>query len=179
MILNRRTAIKQFLFVSAGATLLPACFLEEDDKEPIRLKNFSIDGVQAENLAALSETIIPGAKDIFAQAFVFKMLDDCYKKEEQQKFMKGLDSFEKKAIEKHDKSFYKCSKAEQESIVKEINGNKELPAELSFFYSTTKRLTIQAYTTSKFYLTKVQVYKMVPGKYQGCVPVKNNQTTTS
>ena len=184
MTVNRRTVIKQFLFVSAGVTLLPACLQEDKGKSSILLKNFMVNGQQEKNLAELTETIIPatatpGAKDISAHLFVLKMLDDCYKKEDQQKFVKGMEQFEKTSLKKFDKPFSKCSKTERETMLSGINGKKGLPEELSFFYSTTKRLTIQAYSPSKFYLTKVQVYKMVPGKYKGCVPVKNNLTTTS
>jgi hypothetical protein len=40
------------------------------------------------------------------------------------------------------------------------------------FYQTVKERTIQAYTSSEFFLTKVQVYELVPARYHGCVPVK-------
>jgi len=184
MHVNRRTVIKQFLFVSAGVTLLPACLHEDKGKSSILLKNFQADRQQEKTLAELTETIIPatstpGAAAISAHLFVLKMLDDCYKKEDQQKFMKGMDQFEKTVLTKYDRPFYKCSKPERESILSGINGKKDLPDELSFFYSTTKRLTIQVYSTSKFYLTKLQVYKMIPGKYKGCIPVKNDLTKTS
>ncbi|HEV2478171.1 MAG TPA: hypothetical protein VGS79_00845, partial [Puia sp.] len=46
--------------------------------------------------------------------------------------------------------------------------------DLIFFYTTTKKLTIQAYTSSQYYLTKIQVYELVPGRWHGCVPVKPN-----
>ena len=184
MIVNRRRAIKQFLFVSAGVAFLPACLQEDKSKSSIPFTHFQVTGQQEKNLAELTETIIPatatpGAKDVSAHLFVLKMLDDCYKKEDQQQFLKGMDAFEKAVTEKFNKPFAQCSKTERESMLSGINGKKNLPAELSFFYTTTKKLTLQAYTTSKFYLTKVQVYKMVPGKYKGCIPVNNHLTTTS
>ena len=180
---NRRKAIQQFLFVSAGIAFLPACLQDDKSKSSVVLKNLQVSGQQEKNLAALTETIIPttdtpGARDVSAHLFVLKMLDDCYKKEDQQKYLGGMEAFEKAVAAKFSKPFDQCSKTEQASILAGINGKKDT-GELSFFYATTKKLTIQAYTTSKFYLTKLQVYKMVPGKYQGCVPVKNNSATNA
>jgi hypothetical protein len=45
-------------------------------------------------------------------------------------------------------------------------------ADVNFFYATVKRLTILAYSSSQYFLTKVQVYELVPGRWQGCIPVK-------
>src|SRR5450432_3257227 len=97
MIVNRRHAIKQFVIVSAGIALIPSC-MHNTSKASVILKNLSIDGDQEKMLAELSETIIPatttaGAKDISAHLFVLKMMDDCYSKEDQQKFMKGMEIF--------------------------------------------------------------------------------------
>ena len=33
-------------------------------------------------------------------------------------------------------------------------------------------MTLQAFTGSQYYLTKVRVYEMAPGRFHGCVPVK-------
>ena len=127
-------------------------------------------------LADVSETFIPktdtpGAKDLSAHLFALKMLDDCYKKEDQQKFISGLKDFEKFVKEKKGKSFSDCSIPERESILNDVD-KRESDDALSYFYSTQKNLTVQAYTTSKLYLTQVRDYKLVPGKYKGCVPAK-------
>ena len=174
--MNRRTVIKNFLFVSAGAALLPSC-LHEEGKPSISLKNISITGGQEKMLAELGETIIPatdtpGAKDLSAHLFVLKMVDDCYNKADQRKFMSGLSAFEKNAQQKQGKSFVDCNTSQKDSIVAELDNTKKGDDDLSFFYNATKRLTIQAYTTSQFYLTKINIYKMIPGRFQGCVPAK-------
>lgn len=175
MSVNRRTAIKQFLFVSAGVAVLPACFQDDKGKSSVLLKNFQLNGQQEKTLEDLTEAIIPGtttpgAKAVYAHLFVLKMMDDCYKKEDQQKFVKGLEQFEKAALKKYSQPFAQCSKVQREALIAGINGKKDIDPDLSFFYESTKRLTIQGYTSSKFYLTNVQVYKMIPGKYKGCVP---------
>jgi hypothetical protein len=174
MRVNRRAAIKQFLIVSVGITFLPHC--KGENKPSIALRNLDINGDDENLLAEVSETFIPatntpGAKDLSAHLFAMKMLDDCYRKEEQEKFITGLKDFEKLVKQKTGKSFTACTATERESVLNDMDKRKTEDA-LSYFYATQKHLTIQAYTTSKFYLTQVHEYKLVPGKFSGCVPVK-------
>ena len=136
----------------------------------------SIDADQEKLLAELAETIIPatttpGAKDISAHLFALKMLDDCYKPEDQQKFVTGMAQFEKICKTKNERSFVDCTAQQRAFLLTDIESKKDQDDELSFFYATIKKLTIQAYTTSKFYLTNVRVYELVPGRFHGCVPV--------
>lgn len=177
MAVNRRTVIKQIFCFSAGITLLPTCFGAVAGRSSILLNNIGVSNDQEKTLDSLADTLIPssatpGAKTVGANLFILKMMDDCYKKEDQQRFSRGLEQFERIAVEKYGKEFYQCSQLERESILGAIDGKKNLPLELAYFYQVTKKLTIQAYTSSQFYLTNVQVYKMIPGKFQGCVPVK-------
>lgn len=173
---NRRGAIRQIFCISAGALILPSC-MEDKSKSSILLKNMSIDASEEKMLEHLTETILPsdgtpGARDIYAHLFALKMMDDCYKKEEQQKFVKGMKQFEKASGKELNTTFEKATPALRQQFLKKIEADKGSTEDLSFFYFTLKRLTIQAYTTSEFYLTKVQVYEMVPSRYHGCVPVK-------
>lgn len=175
--MQRRTLLKQLVFVSGGVLFLPSC-LHHDSKASILLKKISVTGEQEKLLSELCETIIPatdtpGAKDISAHLFALMMVDDCYKKEDQQTFVAGLKAFDKESESKFNKSFVDCTPAERSALLTQLESKKTANAELDYFYSATKRLTIQAYTTSKFYLTKVQVYELVPGRYHGCVPVKS------
>jgi hypothetical protein len=173
---NRRSAIRHLFCISAGALILPSC-MEDKTKSAILLKNMSIDAGQEKLLEELTETILPaistpGAKDIYAHLFALKMLDDCYKKEDQQKFVRGMEQFQKKSKNELETSFVETSPAKRQTLLKKIEAEKDSKEDPAYFYFTTKRLTIQAYTTSEHYLTRVQVYEMVPSRYHGCVPVK-------
>ena len=177
MAVNRRTVIKQIFCFSAGITLLPTSFVARANSSSMLLKTVRISYDQEKTLESLTDTLIPstktpGAKAAGAHLFIVKMLDDCYRREDQQRFTNGLEQFEKIAVKQYGKEFYKCTQPERETILAGIDGKKGLDAALTYFYSVSKRLTIQAYTSSQFYLTNVQVYKMIPGKFQGCVPVK-------
>jgi hypothetical protein len=174
---SRRSAIRQLFCVSAGAFIIPSC-MQDKTKSSILMKNLSIDAGQEKLLEELTDTIIPvtstpGAKDIYAHLFALKMLDDCYNKEDQQKFIKGMEQFQKRAKKELETSFTEATPAQRQSLLKKIEADKDSKDELSYFYGTTKHLTIQAYTTSQYYLTKVQVYEMIPSRYHGCVPLKS------
>ncbi|MEQ1797537.1 MAG: gluconate 2-dehydrogenase subunit 3 family protein [Lacibacter sp.] len=175
--MQRRTIIKQLAFASGALLLIPSC-MEDKSKASILLNKIRIDGDQEKLLAELAETIIPktdnpGAKDVSAHLFVLMMVDDCYKQEDQQKFMAGLEAFHKKSKKEFSKSFIDCTQDERARFLTDIDGKKSGDDNLDYFYATVKKLTIQGYTTSKYFLTKVQVYQLIPGHFSGCVPVKN------
>ena len=173
---NRRVAIQQLLLIWAGATLLPSC-LHDQEKVSVPLTRIHIEPADEFMLAELSETILPktdtpGAKDLAAHLFALKMVDVCYTKENQEKYIKGMQDFESWVNKKMGKPFGKLSEAEKQSLVAELDQQKSTNDAISFFYQSTKKLTIQAYTTSEYYLTKIRGYKMIPGRFQGCIPLK-------
>jgi hypothetical protein len=164
--INRRTAIRQLAFISAGAALLPSCFHDQNDNDD-----------QQRLLEELTATIIPttdtpGAKEAAAHLFVARMMNDCATAGDRIKFQNGHKAFDAAATKLAGKGFVQCTPAQRESLLSAIEGKKMPDADLNFFYFTTKRLTILAYSSSQYYLTKVQVYELVPGRWHGCVPVK-------
>lgn len=158
--------------------LIPSC-LEDRSKASFLLKNYELTGEQETLLAELAEAIIPktsspGAKDIYAHQFVMKMMDDCASKEDQQNFVKGLDAFSKFAKDQAGTSFPESNATQRAEILKAIEGFKPEDSVAAGFYRKMKNLTTRAYTSSQFYLTQVQVYELVPGRWSGCVPVKQS-----
>lgn len=168
---NRREALRQLVMISAGAVLVPSC-MQDRAKSSILLRNVNITSVQESLLADLSEAILPktdtpGAKDISAHLFALKMIDDCRSPEEQAVFMQGMETFGAGI----GRDFTRKSAAERLQVLEQLEQKDKEPADPELtFYRIMKRLTIQAYTSSEYYLTKVQVYELVPGRYQGCVP---------
>jgi hypothetical protein len=173
MNINRRSAIKQFIILSAGIALLPSC---KSNKRVSLYNNITIDEDQQAMLAEVAETIIPatdtpGAKDVSAHIFALQMMNDCYKADDREKFLKGMQQFEDNVQKQYKKSFVQCSIPERQAILTAEEARKDAKDEARFFYTTLKALTLQAYTSSKYYLTNVQVYKLVPGKYISRVAV--------
>jgi hypothetical protein len=175
MTINRRTAIRQLALLSASAALLPSC-LGDHSKPDLVLNNFTVDSAGQRTLDALTATLIPttdtpGASETGASLFILKMLDDCSSKTDQVKFFKGLKQLDDASRKMAGTTFVETSGAGREAILTAI-GDKKIPEdELNFFYSTARKLTILSYSSSQYFLTKVQVYELVPGRWHGCVPV--------
>jgi hypothetical protein len=173
---NRRVAIQQLLLIWAGVALLPSC-LHNEQKVSIPLKLIHIDPDDENMLAELAETILPktdtpGAKDLSAHLFALKMVDDCYSKTNQDKYIQGMKDFESYVKKKTGKTFAENDAAGKQAIVADLDQQKSSDDGMAFFYQSTKKLTIQAYTTCEYYMTKIRGYKLIPGKFQGCVPLK-------
>ncbi len=171
--MNRRNAIGNMVLLSVGVAILPSC--GQNDKANVKLKNLSISGSEEKLLFNLAETIIPklnsfGAADVMATGFTLKMVDDCYDPGQQKKFTEGLKSFDKITSSKYGNSFTKLSPAQKSAWLAVLEEKKNIPEDVQFFYETTKRHTLQAFTSSKEYMTEVLKYQMVPGSnFKGCV----------
>ncbi|WP_431200259.1 gluconate 2-dehydrogenase subunit 3 family protein [Mucilaginibacter sp. P19] len=201
--MDRRTVIKNLALIIGGAALLPACS-QDKAKSKVALKNIDITADQEQLIGNVAETIIPktttpGAKDLQLHLFVLKMVDDCYKKEDQQAFVTGMDHFADQSQKLYSKTFdqldtktrevflldiEKEGKAEEEAARKNSDKKDAAPAtppagkyspELKKFYSIVKRQTINGYTNSKYFMTKEVVYELVPGRYNAHFPYKQKQ----
>lgn len=166
--------MKNIVFVSAGMALVPSC-MSDRSKSSLLLKNIAINADDEALMAELCEAILPktntpGAKDLSVHLYVLMMVDDCRKKEDQEKFIKGLDAFKKLSQQSINKDFTKADVSERKKLMDGIIATIDEENDLNVFFKMTKGLTIQAFTSSEFFLTKVQVYELVPSRYHGCVP---------
>lgn len=169
MHINRRSAIKQLFIISAGAAILPSCVNNEKPASHT-FSNIPMTAKEEEMLAEISSTIIPttdtpGAKEVSAHLFALRMVNDCYKKEDREKFIKGFRQFQDNVQQQYNKTYTQCTAPERQQIISAIAAKKDNGDDAAYFYKTFKRFTIQAYTSSEYYLTKVDEYKLVPGKF--------------
>jgi len=184
MLMKRRVALKQLGILAGGVLLLPSC-VKQTRAVSMPLKNMAITGDQETLLAEVAETIIPatdipGAKALEVPQFVLHMVDDCYDAEQQKSFTTGLASLDDEIKKKTGKSFADSAPAEREAFLKGLEeeaGKAEeaqaKPSDLATFYSMTKRHTIQGFLNSKYIMTDVLVHNMIPGRFNGCVEIKD------
>jgi Gluconate 2-dehydrogenase subunit 3 len=176
--MNRRTAIRNVVIISAGASLLPSCTTTVDESS-LHLKNIPLTGSQENMLAELTETIIPksnnfiGAKDLKSHVFMLTMMDDCASPDDQKFFTEGMKAFEDGCKKKFNTTFVKSTPQQRNEWLKEMEAVKDDKNAAAKFYKTTKRYTVQSFTSSKEYLLDIRKWKMVPGTdFKGCVPVQ-------
>ncbi|MEO6221233.1 MAG: gluconate 2-dehydrogenase subunit 3 family protein [Ginsengibacter sp.] len=79
--MNRRTALRKAVIISAGSVILPSCM--QLNKVTVSLNNISLTISQEKLVATLSNAIIPktnfiGAADVQAHEFALMMVGDCY-----------------------------------------------------------------------------------------------------
>ena len=174
--MNRRKAISNIVILSVGAAVLPSC--TQKDEEAVKFKNFSLKNNEVNMLSQLSDAIIPKtvspqAADVKAHEFTLMMIDDCYEPEKQKMFTEGLKNFDKLAKDKYGSTFISCTEPQRKELLTAMEKEKDVREDVLFFYKTTKRHTVQAFTSSKEYMTDVLKYNLVPGSnFKGCVPVK-------
>lgn len=185
--MERRIAIKNLGFIAAGVMLLPSC-VRQAKQFSITLKNIVITGDQEALLAEIVQAIIPatetpGAKDLNVHQFVLRMVDDCHGTEQQLQFVTGLAQVEGSTKRRFNKSFADFSEEERITFLREVEEKKDATApelmsdgkesQLSAFYSITKRHTIQGYLGSEYIMSNVLVYNMMPGRFNGCIQIKD------
>ncbi|WP_018615195.1 gluconate 2-dehydrogenase subunit 3 family protein [Segetibacter koreensis] len=176
--MKRRTAVRNLFFIAGGITIIPSC-LSSPEKASIALNNFTITRDQENILAEIASIIIPqtntpGAKEVGAHLFVLKMLDDCYEKDIQQKFVQGLDQLENCTKVNLGRSFLKCTNAQKQRILEGVESKQGYSQEVVDFYRIMKERTIQGYMTSKFVVMNIQKYEIIPSvKYNGYYPIKS------
>lgn len=121
--MDRRDAVKSVAFLIGGALSATTIgvFLEGCHSNTTSNANlFSAD--HEKMLPELADTIIPttktpGAKAAGVGPFISMMIKDCYPKEAQQVFIKGLDDLEDRSKKEFSKSFIELSPAQREQLL--------------------------------------------------------------
>lgn len=173
MNIHRRLLLKRILFVSATAAIAPSCLFDKR-KTGISLKHMHVSPEQETTLASLFATIIPetetpGAASLHADLFAWKMLDDCSPKVDQDRILNGLNELNLFSQTECGQFFNRATNEQRERLLKKIELHKDIKESLFEFYQRSKGLALHAYTSSEYFLTKVQVYEQIPGRFHGCV----------
>ena len=134
---------------------------------------------QSELVAQLSEMIIPetdtpGARAAQVNRFIDLLLTDWYPAEERQHFMTGLDEVNGRARRRFGASFLDCSEEEQVHIMTALADEAiSAEAERKPFFGMVKEMTVIGYYTSEIGQNQELNYRIVPGRYDGCVPLED------
>lgn len=183
--MNRRDAIKKTagimgmtITASAGIGLLKGCTPTGDPKwQPKFLQLDQINLISSIAESILPKTDTPGAIDLHVPEFIDLMLKDNYSPSDQKTFKEGLVSFKQNALAKFSNTFEICNQEEKTKLLKEeetksfehySNSHKKT------FYLILKELTILGYYTSEYVMTNMLDYHPVPGRYEGCIPITEN-----
>ena len=173
--MQRRTVLKTVALSIGSAIVLPS-WANAWSTKSLQNQCFNNSFLPETLLAEIVETIIPktdtpGAKDLEINKFVVKMITDCYDKKAQEVFAKGLISVDEIAKKYFSKSFVESNSTQKLAVLNSMLNSSE--SNDKDFVRLVKNITIQGYLNSEYVMTNLRKFQFLPGKYHGCVPVKN------
>ena len=179
--MDRREALKRTAWIMGGAVSAPAilgilkgCTAKPTiDWKPVFLSNEQGTLVTQVAEIIIPKTDTPGAKDVGVPGFIDQIVSECFKKEDQDKFLNGLKAFDDEAKKAHGDPFIELDAETQAAFVKKLHDeavNTDPGSERPFIL-TLKELTMLGFFTSEPGASQVLQYNPVPGAYKGCIPV--------
>jgi len=184
--MNRREAIQRAGLVLGYAISIPTLSAVMNGckaKPELAFIPKFLSADQAALVSEVAEIIIPktdtpGAKDTGVPAFIDVIVNDCYKKADQENFLSGLNDFDKGAKDAYGDAFLDLDADKQVEYVTKVHNdaltaskdeaNKDKPRA---FILIMKELTVVGFFTSEAGATQVLQYQAVPGAYKGCIPL--------
>jgi hypothetical protein len=171
--MNRRDALQHVALLFGSMISAPAMAGALGEKTYFG-ESVPVNAEQEAFLSELADVIIPttstpGAKAAGVEKFIVRVMRDCFPKEDQEKFYAGLTQLNTDSRTAFGKSFVELDASQKIQAVKSLTtSNKD-------FFLRMKELTVTGYFTSEIGATKAMEYLPIPGRFEGCVPLKPGQ----
>ena len=169
----RRAALERLSLMLGGAlsTQLTAAVMGQVVNAG---ESVAVTADQTALLAELADVIIPttdtpGAKAAGVEAFIIRVMRDCYVLEEQESFYAGLAKVDEAGRQKHGKGFAELAPEEKIALVTDTAKTDRA------FFKRLKELTVTGYFISEIGATQALEYLPVPGRFEGDVPMQPGQ----
>ncbi len=173
--MKRRIALQSIIATSAGIAILPACNFFQ---EPLKVyANLPLDKVQRGMIEQLSKAILPteGIEGYTTPEtpldFMLTMVNDSYPKEDIEKYISGVTSFQSLLKEKYNTSLQKLNPEQLKEVLTTLSSGDDLPESIKYFFNTTTQLTQRHFTSSEYYLSNFTDWEFAPGRYEGCAEI--------
>ncbi len=171
--MQRRQAVTTLATGFATILTLPTWAINWSQKT---LKNTNF--LSAELAVALSEiveTIIPetntpGAKSLAIDKLIERIVKDCYQKPAQVQFIEGIRLVNELSKKNHNKLFADCPTEQRLAVLLQMSVSED--AGQKNFYDIVRQMTIKGYTSSEYFMTKIEHFEFAPARFHGCVKVK-------
>lgn len=171
--IDRRQAIERISLILGGAlsTQITAGVMGE-----VLNKGASVEVSAAQKalLIEVADTIIPttdtpGAKAAGVEAFIIRLMRDCYELKDQQAFYSGLEKIDAASEAAHGKKFVDLTAEQRNGIIEaSTKTNKG-------FFKQMKRFTVTGYFISEIGATQALEYLPISGRFEGDVAMKPGQ----
>jgi hypothetical protein len=171
--MKRREVFSNLVLGALGVMALPA-WANGWSGANIKKDALGLSAAETNLLEDLTDTIIPetqtpGAKTLEIAKFVKLMVADVFSPEDRKRFTDSLSKVEEVSKLLYGINYGECSTAQKLHLLQGLNLSSD--KDQKWFFNTTKRLSVQAYTSSEYFLTNIAKFEFAPGRYLGCVPV--------
>ena len=173
--MDRRKAIRNIAIASGGIITLPQWMISCGMSDTYTHKT-SFSRLDIIRIAGVADAIIPtrdlvGAIPLGVDAYLIKMLDDCYERNVQDNVKTQIKKLEEDAKAAHNKIFAVCTQEQREKLLLKY-ASSENKDEKDFF-DLMKSETIRGFNTSQKVMQEYLGYKIAPGHYYGSVDVNS------
>ena len=175
--MNRRDALKATTTTLGALLLATNGVLAACDRTPRRAASGVLDAGEQDLAEEMADTLLPttpgspGAKAAGAGAVMNLLLTDCYPKEQQTLLVDGLRNFADGAGRK----FATKPRAEREALLRDISAKGKAAAPNPHWFPLFRELALRSYFGTEVGMTKALRYTLVPGRWNGCVPLQPGQ----
>jgi Gluconate 2-dehydrogenase subunit 3 len=198
--MERRELLKMIALLTGGAVVGSEFFLTgctAGGKADVGFTPANISLLDEVGETILPATSSPGAKEAKVGEFMKVYVTDCYNKQSQNAFIKGINELEEASKKMNGKGFMDCTPEQRRNLLislekeaKEYNkvqAEKDKPgydelkkqnkeyvfvASPVHYYTMMKQLTLLGFFTSEAGATKALRYVAVPQRYDGALPYK-------
>ncbi len=171
--MQRRQAVTAIATGFAGAFVLPTWAVNWK-QETLKNTNF-LSPELAVALSEIVETIIPetntpGAKSLAIDKLIERIVKDCYQKPAQEQFIGGIRLVNELAQKNYNKPFADCPTEQRLAVLLQMSKSED--AGQKKFYNMVRQMTIKGYTSSEYFMTKIEHFEFAPARFHGCVRVR-------
>jgi len=177
--MTRREALKTASALLGGALIAPAVLTgcAPEDQTPaskgLRLDDEALLGHIADTLLPTTAAS-PGAAAAGVGATMFLLLTECQPAEVQQRVADGLQQLRATCRARGVASFDAMTQGQREQLLGEIDAAAQ-QAGGTHWFAVARGLALHAYFTSEIGMTQATRYVLVPGRWEGCLPLEAGQ----
>ncbi|HET6782618.1 MAG TPA: gluconate 2-dehydrogenase subunit 3 family protein [Pseudoxanthomonas sp.] len=177
--MTRREALKTASALLGGALIVPAvltgCAPEDQKAAPkgLRLDDEALLGHIADTLLPTTAAS-PGAAAAGVGATMFLLLSQCQPAEVQQRVADGLQELRAACRARGVASFDAMKQAQREQLLGEIDAAAQKAGDTHWF-AVARGLALHSYFTSEIGMTQATRFVLVPGRWEGCIPLEPGQ----
>lgn len=175
--MNRREALKATTLTLGTLLLATNGVLAACDRAPARATHGVLDADEQDLAEEMADTLLPttpsspGAKAAGIAPFMNVLLTDCYPPEQQRLVRDGLRTLGDDV----GRGFARKPRVEREAILRDLSAKAKAASPAPHWFAIFREVALRSYFTSEVGMTKALRYSLVPGRWNGCVPLEKGQ----